>query len=184
MAQPQQQLPPRDPFLHKAAIAGAIITPLAILLPPRRLDLRFAVLFGTFSLATNHLAWEYTGESVWARLGRRVSSITDLPEGAKRTQQVLREQQQQQRRGGDQAQQQQNGGAAGLLHDVWMGGESEDWKRKRAEEHRKSMEEGKGLGYLIMEQIGDVLSGNWRPESKPGSSTATASSETESGRGK
>ncbi|RCI08846.1 hypothetical protein L249_4808 [Ophiocordyceps polyrhachis-furcata BCC 54312] len=177
MAQPQQQLPPRDPFLHKAAIAGVIITPLAILLPPRRLDLRFAVLFGTLSLATNHLAWEYTGESIWARFGRRVSSFTDLPEGAKRTQQLLREQQQQQQRRGDQAQQH---GAAGLLHDLWMGGETEDWRRKRAEEHRKSMEDGKGLGYLIMEQIGDVLSGNWRPESKP----AAAASEKESGRGK
>ncbi|RDA93435.1 hypothetical protein CP533_2636 [Ophiocordyceps camponoti-saundersi (nom. inval.)] len=171
MAQPQQQLPARDPFLHKAAIAGAIITPLAILLPPRRLDLRFAVLFGTFSLATNHLAWEYTGESVWGRLGRRFSSFTDLPEGAKRTQQVLKEQQQQ---SGDQAQK------GGFLHDLWMGGESRDWRQKRAEEFRKSYEEGKGLGHLIMEQIGDVLTGNWRPESKPSETT----SETESRRGK
>lgn len=47
----------------------------------------------------------------------------------------------------------------GLLEKVWMGGESEDWKAKRDERERKALEEGKGYGDLIMDQIWDVW--NW-----------------------
>ncbi|KAF4585589.1 rhomboid family membrane protein [Ophiocordyceps camponoti-floridani] len=151
MSTPQS---PQKAFLHNAAIGGVILAPFAMLLPPRRLDIRFAVLFGTFSLAANHLAYEHTGETLFGRIGRRVAAAGELPEGAKRTQQLLR-------READGKSDEK----PGLVKRVWMGGEGEDWKARRAEEHRRSLEEGKGLGDIIMEQVADVLHGTWRPDS-------------------
>lgn len=172
MAQPQAEAlaPEREPlqrFFHNAAVAGAVVTPLVMLLPPRKMDIRFFVLAGTFSLATNHLAYEYTGQSVYTRFGNRVSSIfdTSLPEGAKRTQQLLREQKER-----DAAQKQQKSLAeqnkTHPIKDIWMGNEGEGWKQKRAEEHQKSFDEGKGLSDIIFEQVGEVWSGLWRQSPK------------------
>ena len=52
------------------------------------------------------------------------------------------------------------------MKDAWMGGEGKDWQAKRIEEHRKSIEEGKGLSGIIFDQIADVWSGNWRGDAK------------------
>ncbi|CAM1508364.1 Fc.00g052120.m01.CDS01 [Cosmosporella sp. VM-42] len=160
-------LPPRNAFIHNSAIAGAVIAPLAMLLPPRKMDMRFFVLAGAFSLATNQLCYEYTGSSIYGRFGSRMGSMvgTDLPEGAKRTQQLLREQRER-----DAAQKakeaEEKKGVVKLLNDTWMGGEAEDWKEQRAEEHRKKFEEGKGIGDLIMDQVADVWNGNWGKSAK------------------
>ncbi|KAM4056132.1 hypothetical protein HRG_003054 [Hirsutella rhossiliensis] len=162
MAQ-EQPLPPRIPVIHNAAVAGAIIAPLAMLLPPRKMDVRFFVLAGAFSLATNQLAYEYTGQSIYSRFGGRVGSVFDtgLPEGAKRTQQLLKEQREreaaQKRSQGEAEPEAQN--KRGLIKDIWMGGEAEDWSRKRAEEHQKSFQEGKGMSDIILDQIMHVWSG-------------------------
>ncbi|KAG6041224.1 hypothetical protein E4U41_005507 [Claviceps citrina] len=156
-------LPPQSSIMHNMALAGAIITPLAMLLPPRKMDIRFFVLAGTFSLATNQLAQEYTGQSIYSRFGTRVGSVFDnsLPERARRTQQLLKEQRER-----EAAEQQRvlagdKNKTAGLVKDIWMGGETADWQEKRAEEHRKSIEEGKGLSGIIFEQIADVWNGNY-----------------------
>lgn len=167
-------LPPRNEFIHNSALAGVIITPLAMLLPPRKADIRLLVLVGTFSLCTNQLAYEYTGQSIYGRVGNRVGSIFDtgLPEGAKRTQQLLREQRE---REAAQRQSQKSSepeeGKGRVLKDIWMGGEAENWKEKRAEEHKKSFQEGKGMSDIIFEQIADVWSGNWRGKPKDDSSS-------------
>ncbi|KAF4338208.1 rhomboid family membrane [Fusarium beomiforme] len=166
--QPQAQppLPPRNEFIHKSAIAGAVIAPLAMLLPPRKIDLRFFVLAGAFSLATNQLAYEYTGSSIYSRFGNRVGSIfgTELPEGAQRTQRLLREHREREAalkaRLGQQNEEEKTG-VAKALNDVWMGGEEKNWREQRAREHQQKIEEGKGIGDIIMDQVADVWSGNW-----------------------
>ncbi|KAM5342574.1 hypothetical protein ACJ41O_013540 [Fusarium nematophilum] len=177
-AQAQPPLPPRNAFIHNSAIAGAIIAPLAMLLPPRKMDLRFFVLAGAFSIATNQLAYEYTGSSIYSRFGNRMSDVfgTELPEGAKRTQQLLREHREREaaaRRKQEEAQDKQ--GVAKALNDVWMGGEEKDWREKRAEEHRQKFEEGKGIGDIIMDQIADVWSGNWGKGAKKQGDDASSS---------
>ncbi|KAL7797587.1 hypothetical protein V8C37DRAFT_370016 [Trichoderma ceciliae] len=166
-------LPPRNEFIHNSALAGAIITPLVMLLPPRKADIRLLVLVGTFSLCTNQLAYEYTGQSIYGRVGSRVGSIFDtgLPEGAKRTQKLLKEQKER-----EAAQRQKlEESKGGALKDIWMGGEEENWREKRAEEHKKSFQEGKGMSDLIFEQIADVLSGNWGGKTKKDDSTSSGS---------
>ena len=70
-------------------------------------------------------------------------------------------QQQQQEEEGGPAKPAAAAGLSGTAREVWMGGESEDWRKKRAEEDRRSLEEGKGFSGIIIDQIADVFSGNW-----------------------
>lgn len=160
--QEQPPLPPRNAFIHNSAVAGAVIAPLAMLLPPRKMDFRFFILAGAFSIATNQLAYEYTGSSIYSRFTSRMGSMvgTDLPEGAKRTQQLLREHREREAAEKRKADDEKRG-VVKVAHNVWMGGEKEDWNEKRAEEHRQKFEEGKGYGDIIIEQVTDVLQGNW-----------------------
>ncbi|KAG6051608.1 hypothetical protein E4U17_006126 [Claviceps sp. LM77 group G4] len=156
-------LPPqRSHVLRNLAFAGAVIAPLAMLLPPRKFDFRFFILAGTFSLSTNQLAQEYTGRSLYARFGNRVASVFDntLPEGAQRTRQLLKEQREREHA--------EKTKTAGLLKDIWMGGETDDWQEKRDAEHQKSLEEGKGLSGIIMDQIAEVWSGNYAKKNTEG----------------
>ncbi|KAG6046342.1 hypothetical protein E4U39_001425 [Claviceps sp. Clav50 group G5] len=150
--------PQRSHVFRNLAFAGAVIAPLAMLLPPRKFDFRFLILAGTFSLSTNHLAQEYTGHSLYARFGNRVGSAFDntLPEGAQRTRQLLKEQRE--REHGEKTQKTKT---TGLLKDIWMGGETDDWQERRDAEHQKSLEEGKGLSGIIMDQIAEVWSGDY-----------------------
>ncbi|KAJ4141321.1 hypothetical protein NW768_000532 [Fusarium equiseti] len=166
-AQAQPPLPPRNGFIHNSAMAGAIILPLAMLLPPRKMDLRFFVLAGAWSLATNQLAYEYTGSSIYSRFGNRVGSMmgTELPEGAQRTQKILREHREREAarkaKEGQLVEEEKPGVVAKTLNDVWMGGEEKGWKEKRVKEHQQKIEEGKGIGDIIMDQVADVWYGNW-----------------------
>ncbi|KAH6892104.1 hypothetical protein B0T10DRAFT_483029 [Thelonectria olida] len=166
-------LPPRNAFIHNSAIAGAIITPIVMALPPRKMDIRFFVLAGAFSLATNQLAYEYTGQSIYGRFGNRMGSMfgTDLPEGAKRTQQLLREHREREAAEKAKAAEDKKG-IAKVLNDTWMGGESEDWREKRAEEHRKKFAEGQGFGDIIMSQVAEVFSGSGKKQDGEDSSAA------------
>ena len=98
---PSQSPTPPNPqtpqtVLRNGYIAVAVLAPIAMLLPPRRLDFRFFILSGAFSLATDRLVHEYTGEGIYERVGKRFRSIGEpaqfgMPEGARRTQQILRE---------------------------------------------------------------------------------------------
>lgn len=173
--QPKSAAPDQtEQFLKNSAIAGVIICPLAMLLPPRKIDARFFVLSSAFSLSTSHLAYVYTGESLFSRFRRRadglLSSASGLPPEAQRTQQLLREHRAAQEQAKQQQQQlqqsQRKEGLAKVVDDVWMGGEDKDWRKKRLEEHQKSFAEGKGMTGIIMDQIADVWSGNWRPDAK------------------
>ncbi|KGQ10506.1 hypothetical protein BBAD15_g4135 [Beauveria bassiana D1-5] len=87
------QRPPQNPLIDNVALVFAVGTPLIMLMPPRKMDLRFFALAATFSLSTNHLCKSYTGVSIYDRFNNRVSSAFDsgLPEGAQRTQRLLKE---------------------------------------------------------------------------------------------
>ena len=46
----------------------------------------------------------------------------------------------------------------GIIEKVWLGGEGDDWKAKRDKREREALEEGRGYGGLIMDQIWEVWS--------------------------
>ena len=54
-------------------------------------------------------------------------------------------------------------GKKGLVEKVWMGGEREGWRERRIREEKEAIEEGRGYGGLIMDQIWEVW--NWGKKS-------------------
>ncbi|ESZ94894.1 hypothetical protein SBOR_4722 [Sclerotinia borealis F-4128] len=97
--QPGAANPRTTPLLHNASLAALIVCPIVMILPPRKLDLYTFVLMATTCIGGNHLAYEYTGVSMMARIQKRVLSFTgtDLPEKAKETQRRIREAQEKKR---------------------------------------------------------------------------------------
>ncbi|KAL2753882.1 hypothetical protein ACRALDRAFT_1062858 [Sodiomyces alcalophilus JCM 7366] len=161
--EPSDGLPNTPPLIHKAAIAGAVISPIVMLLPPRRMDWRFLILAATFSMSTSQLAYDYTGRSIYDRFGARAQQVfnSDLPEHAKEAQRRLR-QERMAREGLTEADMrrielEKRGG----LEKLWYGDETrEEWNQRRAEEHRKALEEGKGLWGIIIDQVSEVIPGS------------------------
>lgn len=116
-------------------------------------------MFGT-GIGANQLATEYSGESLLNRAGRRVNSVfgTDLPPKAQEMQIRLREEKARAQKAlGAQAEVAKEDRS--VLNKIWMGGEDEDWKRKRDEKEKEALEDGRGYGGLIMDQIWEVW--NW-----------------------
>ncbi|KAH8805737.1 hypothetical protein F5884DRAFT_800405 [Xylogone sp. PMI_703] len=170
-------------LIHNVSLAAAILCPIIILLPPRKLDTYTILLAaGTFA-GCNQLALEYTGRSIVDRIQSKLQSTSmtpgaELPEKAKIMQARLREEKAamlRQRNGISHPSEQQDNSTVlealrkqedekkrALLQRLWMGGESADWKQKRDEREKKALEEGKGYGDLIMEQIWEVV--NWGPK--------------------
>lgn len=168
--------PPHDPndlkyrgtpqWLHNSAIAVAILGPIAMLMPPRRADLRSVVLSGGTFWATNQLAFDYTGQSIRQRFQSRMAVITDggLPEQARRNQELIRQERlrreaalpEEQRKAKEMERRRKE---QGVLDRLWMGGESENWKEERAKKEKEALDDGRGYQGLIMDQIWEVWTG-------------------------
>ncbi|MBE3048259.1 hypothetical protein IMZ48_38295 [Candidatus Bathyarchaeota archaeon] len=149
-------------------MAIAVAAPIAMLMPPRRMDSRFLILSGAFSLSTDQLLKEYTGKGVYGRFQSRVESLTPsgLPERAKETQRRLREERAAVEAGlSDEErkaleERRKPGGLRG-----WFGADEGDgWKAKRLEEHQRKMEEGKGISDLIKDHVSEAFGGKGEGE--------------------
>jgi hypothetical protein len=158
-------------------------------LPPRKFDLYTGLLMtGTF-LGGNQLAYEYTGRSFVARCKARMQAIQSmgegsLPEKAKIMQVRLREERQRREKmqgvsanpvpevkeekleigvldevRRKREEDEKEAEKRGILQRLWMGEEGDDWKAKRDKREREALEEGRGYGGLIMDQIWEVW--NW-----------------------
>jgi hypothetical protein len=143
------------------AIGGVIICPIIALLPPRKLDLYTFALGACFYLSADHLSTDYNGRGIIENLKPKwTSTMMDLPtEKAKETQ--LRLENEKRLREGREALKagSQIPKEKGILDKLWMGDEEEGWKERRLAEERKALQEGKGFGSMIMEQIWEVW--NW-----------------------
>jgi hypothetical protein len=167
------------PQIHNVSLGALIVCPIIVLLPPRKLDIyTLALLCGTFA-GGNQLSKEYTGTSMLQRLGSRLESVSgrELPPKAQEMQIRLREEkarreeartggvEEMKRKGEELAQrvraekENKEREERGLLEKVWMGSEGEDWKAKRDKREKEALEEGKGYGGLIKDQIWEVW--NW-----------------------
>ncbi|KAH8763864.1 hypothetical protein BGZ57DRAFT_956175 [Hyaloscypha finlandica] len=186
MSQSTPQAPSQPPaefdraqLIHNISLGALIVCPIIILLPPRKLDIyTLALLSGTFA-GGNQLSKEYTGTSMLQRFGNRLESVSgrELPPKAQEMQIRLREEKvrreealaggigEMRRKGEELAErvrlekEQKEKKDRGLLEKVWMGSEGEDWKEKRDQREKEALEEGKGYGGMIMDQIWEVW--NW-----------------------
>jgi hypothetical protein len=117
----------------------------------------------------NQLAYDYSGKSIVQRSNERWSKVFSsidqgLPTEKARLVKAQLDAQKAQRRQDEAARveaerlrkEDEENKKRGLLTRVWMGDESDDWKQKRIEEDKKALEEGKGYGDIIMDQIWEV----------------------------
>ncbi|KAL5119847.1 hypothetical protein ACEQ8H_002208 [Pleosporales sp. CAS-2024a] len=151
-----------DSIVYKLATGGAIICPLIILLPPRKLDLYTFSLGVGFYLSADHLFTVHTGRGLVQQLSPRSSTLDAMPtEKARDMQRIIREEREKGRRMNEgmlsgQGPQEETRSVFGRL---WMGDEKEGWKERRMEEERKALEEGKGYMDMIFEHVWEVW--NW-----------------------
>ncbi|RKU41883.1 hypothetical protein DL546_003892 [Coniochaeta pulveracea] len=183
-AQPEVPYYGTPEFLHYAAIGIAVLGPIAYFTPSTRRGasstIQRAILASGSFYAINLLAFDYTGRSIiqrsedrWGKiLGTNSSSgssglFDPLPEKAKQTKiamdaaRAAREAAlpEEERRKLEERRRAREEGKKGLISRIWYGGEDEDWKKKRLEEDQKAIQEGKGYGDIIMDQI-------WEEEKK------------------
>lgn len=155
---------------HNSAVIVSVLSPIALLLPGRgrgKFSVQNAILSSGAFWGFNQLAYDYTGKSIVQRSNEKWAKILStgdaLPEQAKKNKALIEAERARRRLAQEQAdakaEQEKNGG---VLTKIWMGDEKEGWKEKRLEEEKKALEEGKGYGSLIMDQIWEV----WNQEKK------------------
>ncbi|KAH7305711.1 hypothetical protein BKA65DRAFT_199616 [Rhexocercosporidium sp. MPI-PUGE-AT-0058] len=168
----------RDTLYHNIALGALIVCPIVILIPPRKLDIYTVALTAGFFAGGNHLASHYTGASIAQRFATRMESMSNhnLPPKAMETQRRLKEERERRDTGGlanplirintaddkgvlaEMRRKENEEKERGLLEKVWMGNEGSDWKAKRDQKEKEALDEGRGYGGLIMDQIWEVWS--------------------------
>lgn len=174
-------------LIHNVSIGMLIVGPILIALPPRKLDIYTFSLLGLMSFSGNNLVREHTGRGIVDHVNHRMNVLvapysTGVPAGrAQEVQKILREEkaarlaaiQAEAQNGKGKLSAEQEGKvqaalrelaeakekAGGVLEKVWMGDAKEDWRAKRDREEKEALEEGRGYGGLIMDQIWEVW--NW-----------------------
>lgn len=171
---------PHPPWIHNSALVIAILGPIALFAPPRRMGLQALFLSGSTSYAINILAYDYTGESIYQRTVRRAQSVQNiaisggdeaLPEKARRTQAMMRQERArreaalpEEERARLRVDREERERAQNKFQ-VWWKGE-EGWKAERDAKERKALEEGRGYSGLIVDQVKEVISGHKEGEAE------------------
>ncbi|KAK3080760.1 hypothetical protein LTS18_013433 [Coniosporium uncinatum] len=138
-------------LIRNASWALLIACPLVMALPPRKLNIPTLGLGITWLASADHITYEKTHKSIWQHISP-FSAANQMPtEKAREYQRAMRE-----KREAEEAAETIEKERT-LVQKVWMGGEKEDWRRRRAEEDRRKIAEGQGFGSMIMEQIWEVV---------------------------
>lgn len=157
-------------WIHNSCIAVSIVAPIAMFLPPRRVGIQALVLSGTTFWTTSQLAYDWTGESIKQRFLRRVGAsanavmATDLPEKAKRTQELLRAEKARQEAAlpeniKKRLDEERAKAKRSIAEKIWLGDAKDDWAEERKRKEKEALEDGRGYGGLIMDHIKEVWYG-------------------------
>lgn len=151
-----------ETFLYRTSQATLVVAPVLILLPPRKIDFYTFALSGAFVVSAGHLYQQRQ-----ANTPSKGSFL--MPAKAKELQAQLASDKERERQRrlleepGSVATDAEKRRSGGLLEEkareIWMGGETEDWKERRLREERERLAKGEGYGDLIMDQIREVW--NW-----------------------
>lgn len=163
--QPTQRPPPPDEtrkyinLLHNTAIFAVVACPVLAFLPPRKFDAYTFGLGGATLFSANYLLREQTGRSAWQHItGRGLQPVLQSPMESNiisNTEQAnlnreLRYANQEMKR----LQSEKPPSIAESVHR-----KRDVWKVEREKEIMEDIEEGKGFGDMIMDQIWEVW--NW-----------------------
>ncbi|KAI9845496.1 MAG: hypothetical protein M1837_004835 [Sclerophora amabilis] len=146
---------------HNLALGLLVTCPLILALPPRKMDWYSFSLGGAWLLSANQLTKERSGRGLLEHFGSRVPARNGMPtERATEVQDRLR------REKLLRAQPSGQGDERGsMMGQLWMGQEKEGWQKRRLENEREAMEDGRGYQGLIMDQISEVW--NWGKKDEP-----------------
>nr|CDP25241.1 Putative protein of unknown function [Podospora anserina S mat+] len=184
---PLPQIPRHPPLQHHLQLLAAFSSIAALLILRRQTKLSLssplthppppvwqkALFYSATYLSFSGLAHDYTGKSIYKRTNDRLDSLfssssssqssnsifNPLPEQAQRTKQLIKEERERRRlaEGKPPTEAKEEEEKKGVITKIWMGGEKDGWQERRMEEEKKALEEGKGYGDLIMEQIYEVF---------------------------
>jgi hypothetical protein len=175
----------REKIIHNIALSALIVCPIVILLPPRKLDIYTLALVGGTFFGANQLTYESTGSSIVNRHMKWMQDVSarDLPPKAVEMQVRLKAEKEyrlaqasqmvkgkEEREGKvlqelakikeqERVQAVEKEKDRGLVEKIWMGSEGDDWKAKRDQREKEALQDGRGYGGLIMDQIWEVW--NW-----------------------
>ncbi|KAL1889414.1 hypothetical protein Sste5346_008897 [Sporothrix stenoceras] len=157
------------PLQHAFAVGAAILAPIGLVLPPRRLGVRSLLFATSFFFATSQLAYDYTGQSIYQRFQRRANQFNelqsqDLPPAAIERQKAMRAERERRRQLLEGT---ATTGAAGGAAGSAAANPKEDWVVERARKERETLESGGGYWDLIMNQIGEVATDLMGKDKKP-----------------
>ncbi|KAF2720416.1 hypothetical protein K431DRAFT_304412 [Polychaeton citri CBS 116435] len=133
--------------MHNVALVCVVTCPLVMLLPPRKLGFSTIMLGGMTTYSANFLVRERTGKSLWqtispqSRQRAENAQIWSAQEG-------VRQQRQDAILPKDEA----------LTASLGSQDRPDDWKSRRDEEVKEALEDGKGIGDMIYDQIWEVVS--------------------------
>ena len=164
--QPQRQQLSKAEFhqrtLRNTAIATAVACPLLVLLPPRKLDFFTAGLCITTIFSTNYLVADYTGRTITQHItGARPAPVLSSGVGAQQTEDAqtrvsdavrLERQEALLRAPVDKEK-------TGIAEQVEASRQQAKWAIERQREEQEALDEGKGFGDIIMDQVYEVW--NW-----------------------
>ncbi|KAI9883272.1 MAG: 40S ribosomal protein S4 [Watsoniomyces obsoletus] len=145
---------------RKASIALLFACPVIMALPPRKLDFYTFGLGAMWLWSANRVTLNQSGRSILQHLGDRQPSFLSSnvpPEKPEEVRERLaREGLLRAQPSGQGSERKEN---MGFMGRTWLGDEKEGWRKKRLEEDRLALQEGKGYADLIMEQIREVWTG-------------------------
>ncbi|KFY30689.1 hypothetical protein V493_01738 [Pseudogymnoascus sp. VKM F-4281 (FW-2241)] len=124
-------------LLRYTSFGALVICPLLIALPPRKMDVYTVAALASTGLSGNYLVGDYTGRTIVDRAKFSAAGfMAERAEEKKRLQEMSR--------------------MGEVLTSATDSRPKEGWKAQRDEREKKAMEEGKGYGDLIVDQIWDV----------------------------
>ncbi|RDW88459.1 hypothetical protein BP6252_00491 [Coleophoma cylindrospora] len=143
------------------ALGALIVCPIVMALPPRKFDVYTLGLLSLTAVGANQVCADYTGSSILERQQRWNDRWANdsLPEKAREMQKRLREEKAARLGASMEAAAAAKEDERTVLKKIWMGDAPEDWKEQRDKREREALEEGKGYGGLIVDQIWEVW--NW-----------------------
>ena len=132
--------------LHKTALLTLVVCPVLVILPPRKLDTYTIGLVAATTLSANHLVRERTGWSLWEHVQRsrnRQETMIVVP-GESRDPSLS-----------------ENLKLAGSKSAPDLGAirQRDQWKLQREKEIKEDLDEGKGIGDMIFDQVRGDLPG-------------------------
>lgn len=148
-------------LISTLSLGALIVCPIVIALPPRKFDVYTLTLLSLTAVGANQVCADYTGSSILERQRRWNERWANdsLPEKAREMQKRLREERAAKMGVTVEEAAKEKADERGILKKIWMGNAPDDWKEQRDKREKVALEEGKGYGDMIVDQIWEVW--NW-----------------------